>query len=224
MKNRQAYLVTGTGTGIGKTFVTCELLKKYAKEGKKVLGIKPIASGCQMTMDGLRNDDARQLMAASNMDIPYDLINPLAFEEAVSPNIAASQSGSKLSVAKILAAIAPIFELEWDILLIEGVGGWLVPFNDHETFEDLAKVLNLPVMLVVGLQLGCLNQGFLTFDRITHSGVPFHGWIANHIETDMLRVDENVRCLTHYFASAPLLRIPHSRCAFAVPPVQTPHG
>ncbi len=208
MKNKQAFIITGTGTGIGKTYVMCQLLKKYGLEGKKVLGIKPVASGCEMTQHGLRNDDALQLMSASNMNVAYDIVNPLTYTHYIAPHIAAKQDNHALSVEGALRAIQPAFDVDWDILLIEGVGGWLVPFNDSETFEDFAIALNLPVILVVGIQLGCINHGLLTFNQLCKSGVPFHGWIANVIEQNMPCMDENIQTLAQHFGKEPLVVLP----------------
>lgn len=173
--------VTGTDTDAGKTVVSVALIDLLKNQGLRVSGMKPIASGCEVTQAGLRNDDAMQLIEHSNIDLPYKLINPYAFQPAIAPHIAAQQDKVDIS----LGTIKKNFELiqqQSDAVVVEGAGGWLVPVNKTQTMADLAMKLELPVVLVVGIRLGCINHALLTVEVIKQSGLPFLGWVANNIE------------------------------------------
>jgi len=174
-----AYFITATDTDAGKTFVSVQLLNYWHQQGYKTLGFKPVASGCRQTAQGLQNDDALQIMAASSVSLPYSTINPYAFEPAIAPHIAAQTTGININIKHIAEVIAQQ-KNNSDKMLVEGVGGWLVPLNDRETIADLASVLNFPVILVVNLRLGCINQALLSAQAIAHSGLILAGWIANN--------------------------------------------
>jgi len=201
---KQAYFITGTDTDIGKTYVTVNLLKYFNQQGLKTAALKPIASGCEQTAEGLRNDDAQQLQAAMSMDFPYHQTNPIAFEPPIAPHIAAEQIGKRLSVKETLNACQPILNSHYDRLLIEGLGGWQVPLNDTETTADLANAFGFPIILVVGVRLGCLNHSLLTWENIKTQQTPIAGWIANRIDPDMLYPKENIATLTKRFQTPPI--------------------
>jgi dethiobiotin synthetase len=171
--------VTGTDTDVGKTRISVALIELLQRQHQYVAAMKPIASGCELTNDGLRNDDALKLAEKANVDLAYDVINPYAFAPAIAPHIAAEQ----VNVAVELAVIKQNFDLiqqQADAVVVEGAGGWLVPINLTETIEDLAIALNLPVILVVDIRLGCINHALLTVKAIESTGLKIQGWVANN--------------------------------------------
>lgn len=176
----QGYFITGTDTGVGKTFVTCALLHALAAQGQRVVGMKPVASGCHHQHGKLVSEDVEQLQAASNVLLPQDLVNPYAFEPPIAPHIAAAQAGVEISIAEILKRFEQL-QQHADTVIVEGVGGFCVPLNDREDTADLALRLNLPVIMVVGLRLGCINHALLTAQAIRNKGLTLAGWVANHI-------------------------------------------
>ena len=186
----KGFFVTGTDTGIGKTTVSCALLHVFAAQGKKVVGMKPIAAGSE---NG-QWPDVEQLFAAGNVDVPRQKINPYAFDPPIAPHIAAQQVGMEIDLSVIHRAYQELSTTA-DIVIVEGVGGFLVPVNRHQTGADLAKTLNLPVILVVGMRLGCLNHALLTAQAIKAAGLPLAGWVANCIDPDILMLTENIATL-----------------------------
>ena len=186
------WFITGTDTEIGKTYVARALIRHLAGKGYKVAGMKPVASGCENTADGLRNDDALGLMAAANVVVPYDRVNPYAFEPAIAPHIAAQQAGQSIDIGTISELANTI---EADYLVIEGVGGWCVPLGKDRLLAELAKAVADEVILVVGMRLGCINHGLLTAAQVKRDKMPLKGWIANHIDPDMQAQAENLKTL-----------------------------
>jgi dethiobiotin synthetase len=197
---QQACFVTGTDTEVGKTFVTCALLHVARRRGLKALGMKPVAAG--VDADG-RNEDVEQLIAASSVAAPPELVNPYCFELPIAPHLAAATEKRRIDPARIAAA-ARNLAAEADLLLVEGVGGFRVPLDDDSDTADLAVRLDLPVILVVGLRLGCLNHALLTAEAIHARGLKLAGWVANCIDPDMMRPDENIAALKSRL-SGPLL-------------------
>lgn len=212
--------VTGTDTEIGKTYVSCALLAAARARGRRVGAMKPIAAGAEATALGLRNDDAVALIDALRGTPPgtpvpaaeYDAVNPYCFAPPVSPHIAAAEAGIAPDLARIaamargrLAGTPP--ENDW--LVVEGAGGWLAPLGPRESIADLAVAVGLPVLLVVGLRLGCLNHAELSAREIRRSGLPLAGWVANAVDPDMARREENVSMLTSRFGEPPLARFGH---------------
>lgn len=173
--------VTGTDTEVGKTRISVALIQLLAESGARVAGMKPIASGCELTTQGLRNDDAVQLSQQATITLPYDLINPYAFLPAIAPHIAADQEGTHIDIDVIQRHFEQIKQ-QSDSVVVEGAGGWFVPIGQTLTLADVAVRLGLPVVLVVGIRLGCINHALLTVEAIKHSGLPLYGWVANHIE------------------------------------------
>jgi len=186
------WFITGTDTGIGKTWVASAMIRRLVKEGFRVAGMKPVASGCVNTGSGLRNDDALGLIAASNVKLPYDVVNPFAFEPAIAPHIAALEAGRPIDLETIRKAALSI---EADYLVIEGVGGWCVPLGDARLLVDLAKAIADEVIVVVGMRLGCINHALLTAAQVKRDGLPLKGWIANHVDPDMQVQSENIETL-----------------------------
>lgn len=196
--------ITGTDTEIGKTFVSALLIKILAAEGLRVAGMKPIASGAKMIDGVLKNDDALSLMQASNVNADYKHVNPYVFEPAISPHIAAEQAGVEIDLVKIKNNFDQLKEIS-DVVVVEGVGGWYAPLSEYTTVADLAETLGLPIILVVGLRLGCLNHALLTAQAIRQSGLPIAGWIANQIDKDFLSEKENIKTLQHFLSDFPFI-------------------
>jgi len=187
---KQGYFITGTDTGVGKTTVSCALLHAFAAQGNKVAGMKPIAAGSE---NG-KWLDVEQLLAASNINVTRQHINPYAFDSPVSPHLAAQQAGVEIDLTVIHQAYQKLSS-KADIVIVEGAGGVLVPVNQRQTGADLAKLLNLPVILVAGMRLGCLNHALLTAQAIRAAGLTLAGWVANCIDPQMLFLAENIATL-----------------------------
>ncbi|MDR2001164.1 MAG: dethiobiotin synthase [Zoogloeaceae bacterium] len=202
MHRKQACFVTGTDTEVGKTFATCALLHAARQQGLRALGMKPVAAG---TDAAGRNEDVEKLIAASSVTAPRELINPYCFDLPIAPHLAAARAQRRIDPDHIIAA-AHALAAETDLLLIEGVGGFRVPLNDDTDTADLAARLALPVILVVGIRLGCLNHALLTAEAIQARGLPFIGWIANCMDPAMPQREENIAALQARLA-APLLGI-----------------
>lgn len=197
------YFVTGTDTGVGKTWVTLGLMEYKKRQGYTVAGMKPVASGAKRYSKALRNDDAVKIQRQCSIELPYGTVNPYVFEQPVSPHIAASLAGVVINLEEIQKICQDIRE-QADCVFVEGVGGWNVPLSREFTVSDLAKLLDIPVILVVGLRLGCLNHASLTYEAIKSSGAVCSGWVANQVDSEYLYIDENIATLKEKF-SAPLL-------------------
>ena len=202
------WFITGTDTGVGKTRIACLLLEALAREGKRAIGMKPVASGCRATAGGPRSEDAESLLAASEGSTPYAEINPYAFIPAIAPHLAARETGVEIRLKKIIESFEQLRQkVPW--IVVEGVGGWQVPLGEHLTMVDVAQALRLPVILVVGLRLGCLNHALLTAAAIQRDGVALAGWIANQIDPAMTHVDENIAALNERIPAPLLAHFPH---------------
>lgn len=199
----QGYFITGTDTDVGKTRIACALLAAFNTRGLTTAAFKPVASGCKQTPDGLRNDDALLLQQHASVRASYDEVNPYAFAPAMAPHLAAPQAGIEIDFARLCAAYQQL-AARADIVIVEGAGGWLVPLGPQTTVADLAQTLGLPVILVVGMRLGCLNHALLTAEAIRQRGVPLAGWVANSIDPNMAAVQDNITALSERL-SAPLL-------------------
>src|SRR5690349_12836271 len=186
----RGYFVTGTGTGVGKTLVSCALLHAFGLQGKAAVGMKPVATG----MENGKWMDIELLTAASNVAAPRELINPYSFVPPIAPHIAAGRAGTRIDVEVIRNACLQLQDFA-DIVIVEGVGGFLVPLNDWQDGSHMAQVLALPVILVVGMQLGCLNHALLTEQAVHAAGLTLAGWVANCIDPGMQALHENVKAL-----------------------------
>jgi len=206
---QNAFFITGTDTGVGKTLISCALLHAFAQAGKSVVGMKPVAAGCMASPQGNVCEDVEALRAASTVDAARECINPYALPAAVAPHLAAQQAHIQIEMAPILNAYRQLQTLA-DVVIVEGVGGWIVPFNDTQTSADLAQQLDLPVIMVVGMRLGCLNHALLTAQAIQAQGLQLQGWVANRIDPAMALLDENVQTLQARLAAPLLGVIPHS--------------
>ncbi|HET7635847.1 MAG TPA: dethiobiotin synthase [Burkholderiales bacterium] len=201
------YFVTGTDTGVGKTLVSCALLHALACRGRRAIGMKSVASGCERVADEWRNEDVENLIAASGVSAPRALINPYHFVPPIAPHIAAGQAGESIELARIEVAFAALARSAGTVI-VEGVGGFYVPLNAREDTADLACRLALPVILVVGLRLGCLNHALLTAAAIRARGLTLAGWVANGIDPDMDDPAQNVATLDARIAAPRLAHIP----------------
>ena len=197
-----SYFVTGTDTGVGKTLVSCALLHAFAKENKHVAGFKPVAAGCDD--DGL-NDDAKALRAASTVSLSYEHVNPYCLHAAIAPHIAARQENVRIELPHIVTAYRNL-ATRAEVVITEGAGGFLVPLNEEQDGADLAKQLGLPIIVVVGMRLGCLNHALLTVRAIEESGLECAAWVANVLDDKMTALSENIATLQQRIA-APLLGI-----------------
>lgn len=199
-----AFFVTGTDTEIGKTHVTCLLLRQYVAQGLKVIGMKPIAAGCEQIDGEWVNDDVQRLVAASNVQAPIDLINPYRFKEPIAPHLAAENAGVTIDIKVIVSAFEQLQAMA-DVVIVEGAGGFLVPLNAHDDMADLAIALGIPTILVVGMRLGCINHSLLTAEAIKSRGLALQGWVANHIDPQMYVQSENIQTITQQLGVEPML-------------------
>ena len=195
--------ITGTDTGVGKTLVSVALTRALVARGLRVAVMKPVAAGAIDTPLGPRNDDALELSGASNVEAAYHEVNPCLLALPASPHLAARHAGVSIRAEPILSAQRRL-SARADFLIVEGAGGWLAPISAVETMGDLAGKLALPVVLVVGLRLGCLNHALLTRAAIRSQGLPFAGWIANRMDREMPLADANIDTLASRFGVSPL--------------------
>ena len=203
---RFSCFVTGTDTEIGKTLISAAILHKLVASGQRACGMKPIAAGATIGADGLlHNEDADLLAAASNVHLPQHITTPYLFREPAAPHIVAAHEGVTIDAVTIIAAFAEI-QAASDAVVVEGVGGFHVPLGDDFDTADLAVQLNLPVVLVVGMRLGCISHALLTAEAIIGRGLKLAGWVANRIDPAMSRFDENLATLLNLLP-APLLGV-----------------
>ncbi len=188
--------ITGTDTGCGKTEVTLALMRLLQERGLQVLGMKPVAAGAEDCGEGLRNEDALSIQDAGSMAVPYELINPFVFKPPIAPHIAAHEAATEIRIEAIINCYQALSELV-DVVVVEGVGGWRVPLGPELQVADLPGLLEIPVLLVVGMRLGCLNHALLTADGIVDRA-RLLGWFANQVEVDMPRLEENIHALDYH--------------------------
>lgn len=186
-----AYFLTGTDTEIGKTHIACALLERARLLGLRATGLKPVAAGIEA--DG-ENDDVRRIRQASNVALPTPIRNPYCFAPPIAPHLAAAQAGVEIDFARIAASLSNA-QQHADFVVVEGAGGFCIPLGPDQTSADLAVALQLPVILVVGLRLGCLNHALLTAEAITRRGLVLAGWVGNHLATPMSHAAENMATL-----------------------------
>ncbi|MBJ6137237.1 dethiobiotin synthase [Marinobacter litoralis] len=187
---KKTYFVTGTDTEVGKTIVSASILEAAKAQGKRTIAMKPIASGCEQTPEGLRNEDALMLQEAVTESIAYDVINPIALEPAIAPHVAAVQAGKQISAQRLIGFCRGLQMQPADLMLIEGAGGWRVPLNDRETYASVPRDMGLGVVMVVPLKLGCINHAMLTAEAIRADGLTVAGWVANHPEAEPMSCEE----------------------------------
>lgn len=205
----RTFFVTGTDTGVGKSLVSAALLCAAQHRGLSTAGLKPVAAGCDETPAGLRNEDALLLHKYTSLPLLYDQISPVSLRLAVAPHIAAEQEGKRLDVSRLEGICRAVMMLRADLTVIEGAGGWRVPLNPRHFLSDIALALNVPVILVVGIRLGCINHALLTAQAIHNDGVTLAGWVANVVDVEMPFIDENVAAIESRIGAPCLVRIPH---------------
>lgn len=208
VKFPRGMFVTGTDTGVGKTWATLALMEACKQSGLRVAGMKPVATGATVSADGWRNEDAVLLGRQCSVPLPYDLINPYCLELPVSPHIAAKHAGVEVELEQLVAAFTALTG-HADMVIVEGVGGWYTPLSDSARVVELAARFALPVVLVVGMRLGCLNHALLSAQAIQQSGVPLLGWLASPVEQGMLCYEENLATLRRGIEAPCLGVLPH---------------
>lgn len=202
------FFITGTDTDVGKTEISLGLIKHLQGQGLRVAAMKPIACGCNVTTEGLRNDDALRLQQAASELFSYEAINPYAFEAAMAPHIAARNCGTMIDLKAITKHFNQLTQ-NAELMIVEGAGGWRVPINEFQDISDLASTMQLPVILVVGMRLGCINHALLSAEAISQSGLPFAGWVANQIDPNMSALEENITTLQQRLEAPLLGKIPY---------------
>ncbi len=200
--------ITGTDTDVGKTVISKGILQSAKQQGLKTVGFKPISAGCELTSEGLRNEDALTLQANSSIQLGYELINPVAYKAAIAPHIAAKQQGESINMAGITDTYRQLTALQPELLLIEGAGGWHLPVNDKDYLSDWVKVHNIPVIMVVGIKLGCLNHAVLTANAIVAAGVPLVGWVANCTTAEVANYSDIIATLKQLLPCELLAEVP----------------
>lgn len=208
---KKTYFVAGTDTDVGKTLVAAAILAAGNQQGLKTVAVKPIAAGCESTPAGLRNADALLLQATASIQLDYEQVNPVALMPAIAPHIAAQQEGRRLDADRLAALCRGVMMQPADLMVIEGAGGWRVPLNGRQTLADVPKLLRVPVVLVVGMKLGCISHTLLTVEAIVKDGLRLAGWVANRIDPAMSCYEENLDTLKNMLAAPLLGEIPYSQ-------------
>ncbi len=216
-----AFFIAGTDTEIGKTTIAAGLLHAARARGLSTAAAKPVASGCERTPAGLRNGDALALLGECSLALDYAEVNPFAFEPAIAPHLAAREVGVELTVDALLPPVRQVLARGADFALVEGAGGWRVPLAGRESLSDLAVALRLPVILVVGVRLGCINHAVLTAEAIARDGLTLAGWVANLVDPATSRLEENLATLAERLPAPCLGRVP--RLAEASPAAVAAH-
>lgn len=217
-----AWFVTGTDTGVGKTLVSCALLHALARRHPRVVGMKPVSAGLVQTPDGWDSEDTIALRAASTVRVPPALDNPVRLPDPLSPHIAAERAGTRIDIDHLVACQRALAQ-QADAMVVEGAGGFLVPLSPTHTGADLAQALGLPVLLVVGLRLGCLNHALLSAEAIRARGLTLAGWVANRIDPAMAAADDNIAFLRERLGAPLLADIAHRTAPdFRAVPIELP--
>ncbi len=206
---RRKIFVTGTDTDVGKTFVATAILLAAKNRGLSTGALKPVAAGCEQTVDGLRNTDALMLQQAATLDLYYEQVNPIALEAAIAPHVAAQQIGRRLDIERIAGFCRGAMMQPADLWLVEGAGGWRVPLNHRQYFSGIAQTLQLDVVMVVNMQLGCINHAVLTAEAIERDGLKLAGWVANTVHEPMAAYAQNLETLDTLIRAPRLGEIPY---------------
>lgn len=202
---KKTFFVTGTDTGVGKTMVSAAILEAARTVGLRTLAMKPIASGCDETPEGLRNEDALALQSAMTESLTYEVINPVALKPAIAPHVAAAQAGKSVTAQRLIGFCRGLQMRPADLMLIEGAGGWRVPLNNRETYASVPRELGTPVILVVSLKLGCINHALLTAEAIRADGLVVAGWVANRAEAETMSCEQETLDYLRSHMAAPCL-------------------
>lgn len=205
---KKTYFIAGTDTDVGKTWVAAGLLAAANGKGLSTMGLKPIAAGCEHTAEGLRNSDALLLQNTASIQLPYEQVNPFSFEPPIAPHIAAMEEQRMLSADRIAALCRGALMQPADFAIVEGAGGWRVPLSHRETMASIPKQLGIPVIMVVGIKLGCINHALLTAESIARDGLRLAGWVANSTAESMSCYDENVATISSMLRAPLIAEIP----------------
>ncbi len=205
----RSYFITGTDTDVGKSFAAAALLQAAQDAGARCFGLKPIAAGVIESTTDRCNEDALLLMQHSSVPLSYAQVNPVLLQEPIAPHLAAQREGKNITVSRLAGYCRGALMTPAELVLVEGAGGWRVPLNRSETLADLAKELKLPVILVVGMRLGCLNHALLTAEAIAADGLTLAGWVANKIDPEMSCYPENLDTLKFLLRAPLLAEIPY---------------
>lgn len=205
----KAFFITGTDTEIGKTTIAAGLLVAANRRGLSTAAVKPIAAGCERSAEGLRNADALLLQGAMSLSLDYDEVNPVALELAIAPHLAAERAGTRVNAMQLAGICRGVLMRRADLTLIEGAGGWRVPLSAREFLSQLPRELGLPVILVVGMRLGCINHALLTAEAIARDGLQLAGWVANSCNREMENLAENIATIRGYLRAPCLGEVPY---------------
>jgi dethiobiotin synthetase len=195
---RHRLFVTGTDTDVGKTEVAVALLQRARQHHLSTAAMKPVAAGCELIDNEWKNIDAIRLQAQCSIPLHYSEVNPVALKQAMAPHLAAYEEKKTITIERLLGLTQNIFNKKADFTVIEGAGGWRVPISHRELLSQYAKELKLPVLMVVGVRLGCLNHSLLTAEAIMNDGLTIAGWVANIMDKDMMAAEENIQTLQHF--------------------------
>ncbi|MCW8994296.1 MAG: dethiobiotin synthase [Psychromonas sp.] len=209
MDQQKTFFITGTDTDVGKTICAKALLQAANRQNLLTLAYKPISAGCHITESGLRNDDALILQKNSSIDVPYHAVNPVAFKLPIAPHIAAELENKPIDLDLISQGLHDLQQKNADFVLVEGAGGWRLPIDSQQMLSEWVSRHNLPVILVVGMKLGCLNHALLTYESILNDGLQVAGWIANQLQPDMPGYEQNLRLLSEKIDAPMLAHIPY---------------
>lgn len=210
-----AFFITGTDTEIGKTTIAAGLLYAAREAGMSTAAAKPVASGCAKTAEGLRNEDALALLEQCSVELTYQEVNPLAFAPAIAPHLAAREAGVVLNVERLQESVQGVLDKAADFTVVEGAGGWRVPLSGQASISDLVVSLKLPVIMVVGVRLGCINHAVLTAEAIAADGLELVGWVANVVDPKTSRLEENLATLAERLPAPCLGYVPRLKSATA---------
>lgn len=208
-----AFFITGTDTEIGKTTIAAGLLYAAKEAGMSTAAAKPVASGCTKTAEGLRNEDALALLEQCSIALTYEEVNPLAFAPAIAPHLAAREAGVVLSVGSLRGSVQRVLDKTADFTVVEGAGGWRVPLSGQASISDLVVSLKLPVIMVVGVRLGCINHAVLSAEAIAADGLELAGWVANVVDPETSRLEENLATLAERLPAPCLGYVPRLESA-----------
>ncbi|HEY6527407.1 MAG TPA: dethiobiotin synthase [Cellvibrionaceae bacterium] len=224
---KHVYFITGTDTNVGKTLVSCAFLQKARAQNLTTLGLKPVAAGATQTAQGLRNSDAQALHALTTEPLDYSQINPICLPQPIAPHLAAIEQKTRISLDRLVGLVRGSLMSKADFSVVEGAGGWRVPINERDFLSALPIELKMPVILVVGLRLGCINHAILTIEAIIRDGLPLAGWVANQLEPDLPEAAAIIQTLNMRLNARFLGHIPYLPTAdfnAAVEYIQLPFG
>ena len=205
-----SFFITGTDTHIGKTEITCALIEYFKKKGHLAIGMKPVAAGTELFDNQVINGDVYKFLSINSVRKSVEIINPYSFDQAIAPHIASNSSSNKILFSKIHENFL-LLQKECEYLFVEGAGGYKVPLTNNKSIPDLVSYLKIPIILVVGIRLGCINHTLLTVEAIKNNNHILSGWVANCIDSNMSEVDENIKYLVDNIEAPFMGKIPFQK-------------